>query len=119
MLRRRDPLSRLGRLVLVVALVVGWSLPPRLRMSVSAVAQETQPSSDDGWPSAEQRQRIAEQMERDFAALEQSDQQLPRDTFDPTAVVHKVGREPAKLLAWVRQNTFFVPYRGALRGPIG
>ena len=43
----------------------------------------------------------------------------PRDTFDPKAIVEKVGNDPAKLFEWVRDNTYWVPYRGSLRGPIG
>jgi hypothetical protein len=117
MLLRRDPLSRLGRLILIVSLGFTWCLPPCVRM---AFGQATQPSSEpDAWQDPQQRQRIAEQMERDFAALQQADQQIPRDTFDPAAIVKQVGRDPAKLAGWVRDNTFFVPYRGALRGASG
>ena len=40
----------------------------------------------------------------------------PRDTFDPQVIVDNVGKDPAKLFEWVRDNTYLVPYRGALRG---
>ena len=30
-----------------------------------------------------------------------------------------MGRDPDKLFSWVRDNTYWVPYQGCLRGPIG
>jgi hypothetical protein len=54
-----------------------------------------------------------------FTALEAAEHELPRDTFDPQAVITKVGQDPASLFKWVRDETHLVPYRGALRGPIG
>jgi hypothetical protein len=67
----------------------------------------------------EQREKIAEQLEKLFDALEQAAREIPRDTFDPKAIVQKVGTDPEKLFEWVRDNTYWVPYRGSLRGPIG
>ncbi|MBM3284291.1 MAG: hypothetical protein FJY81_00280 [Candidatus Aminicenantes bacterium] len=46
-------------------------------------------------------------------------EELQRESFDPQAVVDAVGDDPAALYGWVRDQTFFVPYRGALRGPVG
>ena len=54
-----------------------------------------------------------------FDALEQSSERIPRETFDPRAVVNAVGTEPARLLEWVRGETRLVPYAGLLRGPVG
>ncbi len=54
-----------------------------------------------------------------FAALETAERAIPADTFDPRAIVAKVGNDPSTLFEWVRDNTFWVPYRGALRGPVG
>jgi len=51
-----------------------------------------------------------------FAALQAL---VPRETFDPQAVIAAAGHEPAALFAWVRDNTSWAPYRGALRGPVG
>ena len=67
----------------------------------------------------EELKRMAEEMERAFKALEAAEKDIPRDTFDPKAIVEKVGNDPAKLFEWVRDNTYWVPYRGSLRGPIG
>jgi len=44
---------------------------------------------------------------------------LPRDHFDPDAVARSVGPVPTAVADWVRANTSFVPYRGALRGAAG
>ncbi|MBI4862197.1 MAG: hypothetical protein HY815_18355 [Candidatus Riflebacteria bacterium] len=58
-------------------------------------------------------------MQRTFMALEAVVKDIPRDTFDPGAVLEKAGRDPSRLFEWVRDNTNWVPYRGALRGPVG
>jgi hypothetical protein len=72
---------------------------------------------------AEARQERVEEavakLERLFDALEEAAKEIPRDTFDPQAIVDKVGKDPVKLFEWVRDNTFLIPYRGTLRGPIG
>jgi hypothetical protein len=67
-------------------------------------------------PSVEQ---MADKMDKLFQLLETTDRELPRDTFDLQGVVDEVGREPAKLFRWVRDETYLVPYRGELRGPMG
>lgn len=54
-----------------------------------------------------------------FDRMEAVDRQLPRDTFDPQAIIETVGRDPQKLFDWVRDNTALLPYRGALRGSAG
>lgn len=61
----------------------------------------------------------AEALGRLFDALEAAAQDLPRDTFDLQAALMQSDLTPAGLLAWVRDNTYLVPYRGALRGPTG
>lgn len=52
-------------------------------------------------------------------AIEQGDKELPRDRWDPTYLAEALGREPERIFAWVQANTFWVPYRGVLRGPVG
>jgi hypothetical protein len=63
--------------------------------------------------------RAVERLPRYFQALDAVAKEIARDTFDPQAVVEKVGRVPDKLFGWVRDNTYWVPYQGALRGPTG
>jgi hypothetical protein len=58
-------------------------------------------------------------LDSSFRALANGDSLLPRDRWDPEYVVAMVGREPERLYAWVAANTDWVPYTGALRGPIG
>ena len=54
-----------------------------------------------------------------FNALQESEAAIPRDTFDPNAVVAKTGLDATKIFEWVRDQTFYVPYRGSLRGATG
>lgn len=63
--------------------------------------------------------QVADRLEKLFKTLEEAERQIPRDTFDPKAIVEKVGRDPTKLFEWVRDNTYLVPYRGLLRGETG
>lgn len=63
--------------------------------------------------------RQTEELERHARAVAAALEALPRDSFDPGAVVAATGSDPAALLAWVRDHTLLVPYRGALRGPVG
>ena len=69
--------------------------------------------------TAEDLKKMADEMERAFKALEAAEKEIPRDTFDPKAIVDKVGKEPDKLFEWVRDNTYWVPYQGCLRGHVG
>ena len=67
----------------------------------------------------EELNRAADKLDRYFQALEEAVKQIPRDIFDPQAVVDKVGKDPETLFNWVRDNTFLVPYQGVLRSPVG
>lgn len=67
----------------------------------------------------ERAQAFAARLETSMTAIEDSDRLAPRDRWDPAYVVETVGVEPEKLFTWVRGNVLWVPYRGALRGPVG
>ncbi len=54
-----------------------------------------------------------------FQGLEALTTTIPRETFDVKAVMPQAGQTPAAILDWVRDNTSWVAYRGALRGPAG
>lgn len=58
-------------------------------------------------------------LDKSVRALEDGDRAIPRDTWDPDYVVGMVGRDPQRLFAWVRDNTFWIPYQGVLRGAVG
>jgi hypothetical protein len=60
-----------------------------------------------------------EQFDLSYRAIAAAAAEIPRETFDPDAIVRKVGNAPDDLADWVRENTSWVPYRGALRGPTG
>lgn len=62
--------------------------------------------------SAEQ---VVNRLEKQFDMLKEAEREIPRDTFDVQAIVDEVGSDPEKLFAWVRDETFLVPYRGVLR----
>lgn len=63
--------------------------------------------------------QVADRLDKLFPMLEKAEREIPRDTFDLQAVIDKVGKDPEKLFAWVRDNTYFVSYRGLLRGDKG
>lgn len=96
-------------LVMVFVLLLVWHSPLRYQACASEAARQNK----------EEREKLVKQLEKLFDALEQAEREIPRDTFDPRAIVQKVGTDPEKLFEWVRDNTYWVPYRGSLRGPIG
>jgi len=58
-------------------------------------------------------------LDRSLRAIEDGDRESPRDRWDLQYVVDAIGRDPQALFTWVRDNTYWVPYRGVLRGPVG
>ena len=58
-------------------------------------------------------------LDKSLRALADGDREMPRDTWDPDYVVNRVGRDPQRLFRWVQQNTYWIPYHGVLRGPVG
>ncbi len=58
-------------------------------------------------------------LDSSLRALSDGYREMPRDTWDPDYVVRMVGRDPQRLLSWVRDNTYWIPYKGVLRGPVG
>jgi hypothetical protein len=69
-------------------------------------------------PSRTAEQRV-QALDRSLHALEDGEREMARDTWDPDYVVSMVGRNPEALFAWVRDNTYWIPYRGELRGCVG
>lgn len=70
-------------------------------------------------PAAGDRAALASDLRKRLDDLAAADRRLPRETFDPAAVIEQAGRDPAQLEAWVRRRTAWMPYRGALRGAAG
>jgi hypothetical protein len=100
-----DRVSRCCRLLFTASMVVAWC-------DVGRTAAQQPPGPAD-------RGQAVEALDRLLKLVEAADREGPRETFDAQAVVRKVGRGPAKLFEWVRDNTHWVPYQGALRGPTG
>ncbi|MDB5296475.1 MAG: hypothetical protein JWO31_2458, partial [Phycisphaerales bacterium] len=103
-----DPTARLARFLFIVVMAIAWTGgTDRLRaQAVAAGHAATGPEPTDPAVAA-----------RDAAAAVRA--KLNAETFDVTAVVRRVGREPDAMFGWVRDQTFWVPYRGVLRGPEG
>lgn len=112
-----DFFSRLARGMMTLLMGLAWAGAPQWARARDDAA--TQPASQPGARTPEQLQQAREQFERMLKAVEAADAKLQRDSFDPAAVVEKVGRDPDQLFAWVRDQTTWLPYRGELRGPVG
>jgi hypothetical protein len=67
----------------------------------------------------EEIDQVLEGLKKLNSAILQASQEIPRDTFDPQAVVDNIGEKPESLFQWVRDKTILVPYQGTLRGYIG
>jgi hypothetical protein len=52
-------------------------------------------------------------------ALQDGENRAPRDHWDPKYVEAQLGNDPARTFAWVRDHTYWIPYHGILRGPVG
>ena len=62
---------------------------------------------------------LSDALENSLRAVEDGERESPRDRWDPAYVVEQVGKDPQQLFDWVAGNTFWIPYRGLLRGPVG
>jgi hypothetical protein len=103
------PCSRAARVGFTILMAFVWC-----HGSVITLAQaQSAPSA------VADRQQAIEALDRLMRLLDAYDRESPRDTFDPAAVVQSVGRDSTKLFEWVRDQTYWVPYQGALRGPVG
>ncbi|QOV89701.1 transglutaminase domain-containing protein [Humisphaera borealis] len=89
-----------------------------LAFSFSGAGQLIAQPSNTAAPAADPK-AVKAQLVEAFAALEDAAGQIPAETSDPVALIEKIGRDPATLFAWVRDNTHFAPYRGSLRGAAG
>jgi hypothetical protein len=104
--------SRTARLTFALTLAYAWCAGPRLQQARAADPPPREVRKAD--PA-----KIQETTLRNFDMLAAASTRIPRETFDPAAVVEQVGRDPARLTEWVRTKTYWVPYRGTLRGARG
>ncbi|WP_020560212.1 transglutaminase domain-containing protein [Thiofilum flexile] len=54
-----------------------------------------------------------------FNALQAVEKTIPRDSFEASAVLPNTELTPESLNTWVRENTWLIPYNGALRDAQG
>jgi hypothetical protein len=121
-LRTPAPGSRARAHREVAALVTAFAtvvsaLPPRR----SPVMTERESPSGTAAPATglTPSVQLLAALENSFRAMEDGERQSARDLWDPEFLISQVGREPLALFEWVRDNTFWIPYRGVLRGPVG
>lgn len=120
-LRRRQGirvlLQQSTALGLVLVMVVsGVYLPSYPSSTVAAPVAETPSPS---WARNLTPKERVDRLERLLQGVEALEKEVPTDTFSPDAIVAKLGTGVGPLAQWVRESTYWVPYRGALRGPTG
>lgn len=70
-------------------------------------------------PANEQASPGAATLEGSLHAIAAGDSASPRDRWDPDYVADHLRRNRQAIIRWVRANTYWIPYRGVLRGPAG
>src|SRR3954447_20887405 len=92
--------SRLLRLVFTMMMALAWCGGSQAR------AQQQNPPARSIAPVTNNSPQDAAQISSALIALAKLytklDHDLPRDTFEPQAVIQKVGTDPVKLFEWVR-----------------
>src|SRR5690348_15398657 len=107
---RHDPVSRAARLLMILALGLSWCAGPQLSRGQAPSGGSSVPAE----PTPQDLDQLATHLERACAALEEAGKKIPSDTFDLDAIVKLTDGDPARIFAWVRDKTFWVPYRGEL-----
>ena len=111
---------RLARLLFSTTLAFIWAGGPNGSPSRAQAPAASSAPAPTGQPEPAAAFKAArEQFDALWRTVEAIRRDLPRDGFDPQAVFDQVGPEPAKLVAWVHEQTRWLPYRGMLRGPVG
>jgi len=67
----------------------------------------------------DKKDEIVEWLETIINEIESTEEQRSQENFDGQTVIQEVGKDPINLFEWVRDNTFWVPYQGSLRGAAG
>jgi len=102
-------MMNLGKKCLVWLLILATLTVQSGFLVNQAHAQETQ----------EEIARRVAALEHIFNALESAGKEIPRETFDFKAALELTDLTAGGLFTWVRDNTYLVPYTGALRGAQG
>jgi hypothetical protein len=121
---REKPMKMSAALICPIMLIVLGSACSRqpagqpegaANASAGAAASSSAASGAGGSAPAVRQQDLGKLA--DLVVAEDAD--LPRAEFDPAVLVAALGRDPLKLHAWVRDRTWWAPYRGLLRGARG
>src|SRR4051812_18098458 len=67
----------------------------------------------------DQASQGAATLEGSLQAIAAGDSASPRDRWDPAYVADHLRRNRQAIIRWVRAYTYWIPYRGVLRGPAG
>jgi len=106
---------RLAAIATSLAIVLsGMPLISRSRPAVSA-GNNTSAEGGGVLPASSSASALA----NSFRAIQDGERESSRERWDPAYVVSRLGTDPQRLYSWVKLNTFWVPYRGLLRGPVG
>jgi len=80
------------------------------------------PRAGDTTSAVSSAQSIAapfESLDKSLRAIADGERESAKDRWDLDFVVGQIGRDSHMIVEWVRDNTFWIPYRGVLRGPEG
>ena len=108
---------RFFRLFLTVSMTWIWTGGVNLQKVRAADPTVNQNKPDDS-ATTDPKQSV-DRVKRYFQSIEAVRRDIPHETFDLAAMAKSLGNDPAVAVAWVRDHTAWVPYRGALRGPLG
>jgi hypothetical protein len=92
-----------------------WRLTTAMTVSLALTVQGVAQTL----PEPERAAQLALQMQRALTAIEDGLVTMDRSRWDPQAVADALGGDPAALQLWMHSNVVWVPYSGALRGPVG
>lgn len=111
--------SRAWCVLLLVLAVSCGSCSGKNKDESTATTKEPQATiaADSGVEGKLQGQATALDALVDLVVAEAAE--LPRAEFDPAALAAKLGRNPQAHFEWVRDHTWWAPYRGLLRGSQG
>lgn len=92
-----------------------WIAQDGYAPATAALARMTGPLTGE----AAEREKFAQKLDAIAAIAARVAKSIPRDHDDPNTVLAQTGKDPAKILAWVKANTRIMPYAGMLRGASG
>lgn len=93
------------------AVVAAGELDNRAREALTAAVRTT-----SAMPAAQKATQLSKLID---ALIAKSASDARERSWDPTAIIAKVGTDRTKLFSWVKDQTALVPYVGSLRGAVG